>query len=233
MSKEKGTKPAQKTGQKVDLAVLEANMNAAWAKYEELWDVYKAASNDETDTAQKEAYKVYKAAKKAFTNAGGVIEETEIPKEHLSLAGEYAVASELCRRGIYAQLTLGTRKKTDILVDSDKAMLRIQVKSKQGNGWPSCRGVFGKNIMLVLVDYEGKTLEQRPDFYVITPTDWDHFVHSGWIAADAKSGRLRLDAENCPIWDKTGRGTYKGVRLTSDEVEDYKECWDKIETFLK
>jgi len=34
-----------------------------------------------------------------------------ISKDILGLAGEFAVASELCRRGIYAQLTLGTRKR--------------------------------------------------------------------------------------------------------------------------
>ena len=33
------------------------------------------------------------------------------------MAGEYAVASELCRRGHYAQLTLGHHKKTDLLVE--------------------------------------------------------------------------------------------------------------------
>ena len=40
----------------------------------------------------------------------------EIPKETLGLAGEYAVASELCKRGIYAQLTLGNRKSVDLLL---------------------------------------------------------------------------------------------------------------------
>jgi hypothetical protein len=33
-----------------------------------------------------------------------------IAKDTLGLAGEFAAASELCRRGIYAQLTLGNRK---------------------------------------------------------------------------------------------------------------------------
>jgi hypothetical protein len=37
-------------------------------------------------------------------------------REKIGLAGEYAVAAELCRRGFYAQLTLGHHKKTDLLV---------------------------------------------------------------------------------------------------------------------
>jgi hypothetical protein len=69
----------------------------------------------------------------------------EIAKETLGLAGEFAVASELCKRGIYAQLTLGNRKSTDLLVDvEDGGMVRVQVKSKQGNEWPACKGVVGR-----------------------------------------------------------------------------------------
>jgi len=83
----------------------------------------------------------------------------EIDKEKLSLAGEYVVASELCRRGIYAQLTLGTRKRTDLLVDTETAMLRIQVKAKQGRNWPYCKGIFGENMLLIFVDYKNKELE--------------------------------------------------------------------------
>ncbi len=36
----------------------------------------------------------------------------------MGLTGEYAVASELCKRGYYAQLTLGNHyKKTDLIVE--------------------------------------------------------------------------------------------------------------------
>jgi hypothetical protein len=36
----------------------------------------------------------------------------KLEKETIGLAGEYAAASELCKRGFYAQLTLGHHKKT-------------------------------------------------------------------------------------------------------------------------
>lgn len=42
--------------------------------------------------------------------------QRKLSKELLGLAGEYAVASELCKRGMYAQLTLGSHKHTDILI---------------------------------------------------------------------------------------------------------------------
>ena len=77
----------------------------------------------------------------------------EIAKQTLGLAGEYAVASELCKRGIYAQLTLGNRKSTDLLLDvEDGGMLRVQVKSKQGNEWPACKGVACGNPEVLVFD---------------------------------------------------------------------------------
>jgi hypothetical protein len=54
-----------------------------------------------------------------------------IAKENLGLAAEFAVASELCRRNMYAQLTMGTHKRTDILIEGKSRMLSIQVKGKQ------------------------------------------------------------------------------------------------------
>lgn len=43
----------------------------------------------------------------------------KLSKELIGLAGEYAVASELCRLEVYAQLTLGSHKQTDILVETE------------------------------------------------------------------------------------------------------------------
>jgi hypothetical protein len=117
-----------------------------------------------------------------------------IPKEILSLAGEFAVASELCRRGIYAQLTLGSRKRTDLLIETETAMLRIQVKAKQINRW-TCKGVFGENIILVLVDYKNKALEQRPDFYILTPSDWESYV-KWWLSDEIAKGKVILNSQN-------------------------------------
>ena len=156
----------------------------------------------------------------------------EISKEHLSLAGEYAVASELCKRGIYAQLTLGTRKKTDLLVDAETAMLKVQVKTKQVDRW-TCRGVFGKNIMLVLVDYENKKYDQRPDFYILKPSDWKKFV-KWWLSDDISEGKAVLDKENCPIWSgrKEGGKPFKGTSVFPKDVAQHKERWDKIAVTL-
>lgn len=68
--------------------------------------------------------------------------QAKLLKELLGLAGEYAVASELCKRGMYAQLTLGSHKHTDILIETETRMLRISVKTKQSHEWPSISGLY-------------------------------------------------------------------------------------------
>ena len=100
----------------------------------------------------------------------------KIEKSLLGLAAEYAVASELCRRNIYAQLTLGPRKRTDILVETETGMLRIQVKGKQGKEWPGVKGIYGKDAFLIFVDFEGKSDQERPDFYILTVEDWEKLL---------------------------------------------------------
>jgi len=89
----------------------------------------------------------------------------KILRSRLSLAAEFAVASELCRRNIYAQLTLGPQKRTDLLIlSTDNKLLRIEVKGKQGREWPNCKGIYGENVCLVFVDFAGKGEYARPDF---------------------------------------------------------------------
>ena len=152
-----------------------------------------------------------------------------LPKETLGLAGEYAVASELCKRDIYAQLTLGNLKRTDILVETDASMLRIQVKSKQIKEWPGIKGITGSDIVLVLVDFEKKAVDSRPDFYVLTSDDWADVVDALCIRlGHVKNGKVTISDCNVPTWSDG----YKGVGGKPADVQAYKEKWDKIETCL-
>ena len=159
----------------------------------------------------------------------------KIPRSTLSLAAEYAVASELCRRSIYAQLTFGYQKRTDILVFNLKTnkMLRIEVKAKQGNSFPNCRGIFGGNVILVLVDFQNKKLGEQPDFYILTEEDWINFVKAE--ITKNPDVEIKIDEENCPVWvqqiTKSGK-PYKGMGIKPDQIQIHKECWDKIEKEL-
>jgi hypothetical protein len=58
-------------------------------------------------------------------------EMATIEKEYLGLEAEFAVASELCRTDMHAQLTLGARRRTDLLVETKLGeLLRIQFEAK-------------------------------------------------------------------------------------------------------
>jgi len=152
----------------------------------------------------------------------------KIDKINLGLAAEFAVASELCRRNIYAQLTLGPRKRTDLLIDKPEEMVRIQVKAKQGNVWPNCKGVFGDQI-LVFVDYYKKEPNERPDFYILTADDWVNVIETRF-GEQIKSGELVLDEHNVPVWmNQIKQGQpYKGHSTSVKDVVKYKDQWEKI-----
>lgn len=159
----------------------------------------------------------------------------KIPKALLSLAGEFAVASELCRRKIYAQPTFGNQKKTDLLSFYGDKMSRFEVKSKQGSDHPYVKGIHGKNVYLIFVDFQDKK-DKRPDFYILTSEDWLELVKrliseriaSGKIA----KGDVIIDKDNCPIYVKelsksTGK-PFKGIGIKTEYLEPYKERWDKV-----
>ncbi len=152
-----------------------------------------------------------------------------IPKENLAQASEFAVASELCRRGMYAQLTMGTHKRTDILVESDNLLLRVQVKGKQVKEWPGVTGVFGEGSILVFVDYYAKSLADTPDFYVLTTSDWESLLRKEIIeTGKLADGNTRIDEFNCPIW-KDG---WRGMNVKPHQIAEHKDRWDKIKSIL-
>src|SRR5262245_26880821 len=100
----------------------------------------------------------------------------KLSKEMLGLAGEYAVASELCRRELYSQLTLGNHKRTDILVETATRVVRISVKAKQQNEWPAVNGPVRQDDFIVFVDFQNKNPEDKLDYYILNLNDWDQLV---------------------------------------------------------
>jgi len=161
----------------------------------------------------------------------------DMEKEYVGIAGEYAVASELCRRNMYAQLTFGTRKRTDILVYGKTGMLRIEVKAKQWLVWPMCKGICGQNVALVFVDFRGKYKDEeykRPDFYILTAKEWRNLLEEGFKGLIAAHD-MHVNDENTPIFvrniNKQGKPS-EGITVKVSHVADYKEDWDKITNML-
>lgn len=144
----------------------------------------------------------------------------KLSKEFLGLAGEYAVAGELCRRGMYAQLTLGSHKQTDILVETEDHMLRISVKTKQGSEWPSISGLHRPEDFLVLVDLRGKADTDRPDFYILNLADWKQLI----LEEQQRHPAITVDKQN--------RITYpdgwRGLNIKPEKVLATREQWHKV-----
>ena len=147
-------------------------------------------------------------------------------KENIGLAGEYAVASELCKRGFYAQLTLGHHKKTDLLVEGGRKLFRVSVKSKQRYEWPSVKGIWQEGDLLVLVDFKDKKSDERPDYYVLSVEDWKQVVKELKVK---KGGGAKIDKTNTLYWEpwKGNPNGWKGCPVTVKDVVEYKDCWPK------
>jgi len=153
-----------------------------------------------------------------------------IPKGTLSLAGEYAVASEICRKGYYTQITLGNLKATDILVYNTETgkLFRIEVKSKQKKQFAWIKGVKDENHLLVFVDFWKKE-DERPDFYVLNLEDWkkilDKYVRiKHWydITDDYVPVNLRRR-------DGTPRKKeMEGITIHVEQIEEHKDKWEKL-----
>lgn len=149
----------------------------------------------------------------------------------LSLAAEYATATELCRRKFYVQLTLGNLKRTDLLLYAEQRgqLARIEVKAKQGQAWPACQGVSGKRSYLLFVDYFNKGLNERPDFYVLRARDWNDLVnrlirryrrrHPGQ-SVKLVDGRPVFPVENGKPW--------RGITVKASDILEHREKWSRF-----
>lgn len=157
-----------------------------------------------------------------------------IEKSILGVAGEFAVAAELCRRNVYAQLTLGHRKRTDLLVVGGSGqMYQIEVKAKQGRVWPNCRGVGPGDSFLVFVDFERKSNTDRPTFYILTASDWHDVALTAMERYREKypHRRAELGEDNVLVLpDEVNRygNAYKGVGIKPEHIEEYREAWRKL-----
>ena len=151
-------------------------------------------------------------------------------REKLGLAGEYAVAAELCRRGFYAQLTLGNHKKTDLLVESKSSVMRFSVKAKTKYVWPKVSGIWQRGDRIVFVDFKDKALGDMPDFYVLTVPEWKSLLKKIQKRHRDKGEKCKIDpATNTLVWPpwKNHPKGWSGCVVRVDEVARFKDKWPR------
>ena len=143
-----------------------------------------------------------------------------IPADLLSLAGEYAVASQLTRMRHYAQLTFGNRKRTDILVDAaNGSLFRVEVKSKQNREWPRVQAPVDGDFV-VLVDFCDKSESELPDFYILNYKDWVALVE----AYRAHHPKIHVDEAYC-VRHPDG---WTGLNVKVEWVKEHRGKWKKM-----
>jgi hypothetical protein len=160
--------------------------------------------------------------------------DVPIEKSNLGIAGEFAVASELCRRNIYAQLTLGNQKRVDLLTMSrDRKLLAIEVKAKQTRTWANIKGLSAPDAFLVFVDFADRSAEKRPDFFVLSSGDW-HSLVTGHIERYLQKhphSSAYVDVDGCPVYPEeltAQNKPYRGCTVRLTQVESHREAWSKI-----
>jgi hypothetical protein len=89
---------------------------------------------------------------------------------------------------------------------------------------------------LVFVDFYNKKDEERPDFYILSVTDWVNLVKKIYHD-DLLNGNMIINTENVPIFPKqiiklTGK-PYRGINISNkNDIQEYKENWIKITDYF-
>ena len=162
-----------------------------------------------------------------------------IDKSLIGVAGEFLVAAELCRRGIYAQPTFGNQKRIDLLAFGDRPgkIVKLEVKSKQQSDWPNCKGIHEADTFLVFVDFHERTPEDKPEFFVLSAAEWRSVVmkvkrdyqknHPSRRAVVGKDNVLVLPDEV----NKQGK-PYQGAGVKPEMIKAHAGAWHKIKEAL-
>ena len=136
-------------------------------------------------------------------------------KYRLSMAGEYGVCAELCKRGFDASVTMGNAKATDIIIFmKDKSYRRIEVKTTRSTRFVT--GFFQK--------YYDKDII-HPDFWVLVQIDAEN-ISRYFILTHEEMGIVQMDRIEMDDWERIEGCDNVLLR----DLEPFKEKWETIES---
>jgi hypothetical protein len=148
-----------------------------------------------------------------------------LDKYHLNLAGEYRVAAELLKRGIFATITYGNKKGADIYAIGEASRKAAVIEVKASNSQRFVTSFYQK--------YRDE-LAPHPDFWVLYRLgrdEEDFFVLSHAEMALAQGKRNNPDLHLS--WSEHATRASKGVdNVLAGALAKYRDGWQKIVDFL-
>lgn len=164
----------------------------------------------------------------------------DISKNSVSIAGEFAVLSQLSLRGFDANMTLGNTKSVDILVSNPKngKMYRLEVKTSY-NRKPAHAKLFGGRTLDWVMGEKHETIDDPFLFYCFVNIEKDASSFRFFIVPSHEVATYVKNAHQ--YWLDRNGGLHKGVittmrslRIGIDEkhniptplAKDYENRWD-------
>ena len=146
-----------------------------------------------------------------------IVAKNKKEKDLLSLCGEYAVASELCKRGYNASITYGNAKAVDVIVfdDTTSTFKRIEVKTSRNDRFVT--SFFQKY-------YLNNNNKTHPDYWIIVRVDDDknHF----YVLTHDEMARAQMSNNKINEWWIEKPTGVDNVSLK--HIEMYENKFDKI-----
>jgi hypothetical protein len=161
--------------------------------------------------------------------------KARIDKYHLSLAGEYRVASEFLKRGLNATVTFGNAKSADVVAyGPNRKAVVIEVKTSQQ-----------KNFVTGFYNKYATPEDEHPDFWVLVQTNADAthgFTERFFILSHSELSIIQAERNRAYLirrgdvkedeqlsWEDHYRFSQKGVdNVLLADVEEYEDRWDRI-----
>ena len=148
-------------------------------------------------------------------------------KNSVSIAGEFAVLSQLALRGFDANMTLGHTKSVDILASdpSTGRMYKLEVKTnfKNSRNKPSVSKLFGTTVSAWIMSLKHETIIDPDLFYCFVNIGKETNVFRFFIVPSEVVAKYVKEQHK--LWLKTGEGRKDGeMRMFRIGVngEDYK-----------
>ena len=167
----------------------------------------------------------------------------KLSKNSISLAGEFAVLSQLVLRGIDANLTLGNTKGVDILASNPNtgSMFKLEVKTSY-NSKPVLSRVFGRTFSWVMSD-KHENAEDPGLFYCFTNIEKTANSFRFFIVPSAVVARYIRESHQFWLGQKTAGGDelvdnsvrnfrlgldISGYSIETPLANEYEDKWDSF-----